>query len=88
MTARASRPGGMQQARLWPVEQRPAPASAVIHALRVALFSALCPKADGTHHHRRCLNRTVNASPTDCSDACRYAVGAYLLSDDWIGENF
>jgi hypothetical protein len=58
-------------------------AEQLIHALHAALYGALVPKRDGTRHHRSCLNRTVNASVTPCSDACRYAVGACLLAEDW-----
>lgn len=61
----------------------PAPAAVVIAALHRALYAALVPKRDGSRHHRSCLNRTVNASPTPCSEACRYAVGACLLAEDW-----
>jgi hypothetical protein len=39
-------------------------------ALLDMLEDALTPKLDGTRHHRRCLNRTMNASPTPCSDQC------------------
>lgn len=55
----------------------------LIRALHRALYTALVPKRDGSRHHRACLNRTVNASPTACSDACEYAVGALLLAEDW-----
>jgi hypothetical protein len=59
------------------------PGAALIHALHTALYGALVPKRDGTRHHRSCLNRTVNASPTECSPACGYAVGACLLAEDF-----
>ncbi len=58
----------------------------LIHALHRALYLALVPKRDGTRHHRSCLNRTVNASPTPCSPSCDYAVGALLLAEDWCDE--
>jgi len=61
----------------------PVEASDVIAALHKALYGALVPKRDGTRHHRACLNRTVNASPTECSRACDYAHGALLLAEDW-----
>ncbi len=64
----------------------PAGASDVIQALHKALYGALVPKRDGTRHHRSCLNRTVNASPTECSEACWYAVGALLLAEDFADE--
>ncbi len=59
----------------------------VIRALHKALYGALVPKRDGSRHHRACLNRTVNASPTECSPACGYAVGTLLLAEDWAAAN-
>ena len=58
----------------------------LIRALHKALYLALVPKRDGSRHHRSCLNRTVNASPTACSDACLYVNGACLLAEDWEQE--
>ncbi len=55
----------------------------LIRALHRALYLALVPKRDGSRHHRSCLNRTVNASPTACSDACLYVNGACLLAAVW-----
>ena len=54
------------------------PAAAPFDTLRASsasdvwavLEDALIPKRDGTRHHRACLNRTMNASPTPCSDRC------------------
>jgi hypothetical protein len=65
---------------------REAGAGVVIRALHKALYLALVPKRDGSRHHRSCLNRTVNASPTPCSPSCDYAVGALLLAEDWESE--
>jgi hypothetical protein len=62
-------------------------AEQLIHALHAALYGALVPKRDGTRHHRSCLNRTVNASVTPCSDPCLYANGALLLAEDYADSH-
>lgn len=68
---------------------RPAPPAAPRDAARQVtpsevldvLRDALRPKLDGTRHHWGCLNKTVNSSPTDCSDRCVKANGLVATDD-------
>jgi hypothetical protein len=63
----------------WPTDAASgAHEAALIGRLTASLADALTPKLDGTRHHRRCLNRTMNASPTTCSARC---VAAHRLLD-------